>query len=182
MRDIEGIEQVLEALKPHWAEIEQDFDTANARFLELAAGDHEPVGKVLKAHLLVEHHLNEFLPSFFGFGEFHELRLSFAQKARMLPTVGSSAAFVRPGILQLNKIRNKFGHQLNYQIEFPEIQAILDILSIAREGHQFDTPIDAIEAFTPVACAFLQVPPKHLQDAFVNAFKNIRAAHQADFD
>jgi hypothetical protein len=54
MKDIEGIENVVQILKPHWPEIEADFERHNARFLELAATDHDAIGRVLRAHLIVE--------------------------------------------------------------------------------------------------------------------------------
>lgn len=179
MREIEGIEEAMNVLKPYWGEIEQDFDRNNSRFLALVATDHDVIGRVLRSHLVVENFLNSYLQGTFGFDDFDELRLTFAQKAKMLPAGKASAAFVRPGIIQLNKVRNKFGHELNHVIEFGEINAITQILDIARPSATFAAPIDAIEAFAPVACAFLSIPPKHLQEAFVEAFKNVHT-HMPD--
>lgn len=175
MREIEGIKEAMDILKPHWGEIEKDFQRHNARFLTLIATDHDVIGRVLRVHLVVENFLNNFLPSFFGIEDFEDLRLSFAQKAKMLPAGKSSASFVRPGIIQLNKVRNKFGHELNHVIQFGEINSITQILSIARPGVTFDAPVDAIDAFAPVACAFLSIPPKHLQEAFLKAFNDVRS-------
>jgi hypothetical protein len=175
MKDIEGIEHVLHVLEPHWSEIEEDFDRHNRRFLELAAADHDAIGRVLRAHLVIESFLNTSLVSCYGIEDISELKLSFFQKAKLLPTRDSSAAFVRPGILQLNSVRNKFGHRLNHEIERHEISAILEALAVARPGIDFTNPILAIEAFTPVACAFLSVPPPHLQQLFMEAFANVRS-------
>lgn len=174
MREIEGIEEAMRVLKPHWADIENDFQLNNMRFLELAATDHDIIGRVLRSHLVVENFLNSYLQETFGFDDFGELRLSFAQKAKMLPSAAVSAAFVRPGIIQLNKVRNKFGHALSHVIEFGEINSITEILGVARPNTLFAEPIEAIEAFAPIACAFLCVPPQHLQAAFVEAFKNVQ--------
>ncbi|WP_139111129.1 hypothetical protein [Stappia indica] len=173
MREIEGFEDAMRVLKPHWAEIECEFQKHNAHFLGLAATDHDVIGRVLRSHLVVESFLNSYLKKNFGFDNFDELRLSFSQKANMLPSSAGSAAFVRPGIIQLNKIRNKFGHTLKHVIKFGEINKITDILSISRPGTVFSVPVEAIEAFAPTACAFLAVPPRHLQDIFFEAFKNI---------
>lgn len=173
MREIEGIEEAMDVLKPYWGEIEQDFRRNNDRFLALIATDHDVIGRVLRSHLVVENFLNSYLQETFELEDFDELRLTFAQKAKMLPSSKASAAFVRPGIIQLNKVRNKFGHELNHVIEFGEINAITQVLDIARPSASFPAPIDAIEAFAPVACAFLSIPPKHLQEAFVEAFKHV---------
>ncbi|WP_281928545.1 hypothetical protein [Roseibium album] len=175
MRDIEGIDEAMEVLKPQWSEIEADFAQQNERYLAMAKTDHLTVGRVLRAHLIVENFMNSFLADFFEFEELDSLRLTFAQKAKMLPSRNSSAAFVRPGIIQLNAVRNKYAHRLDHTVEFPAIASIMDVLSVSRSSIGFSDPIDAIEAFAPVACAFLGVPPKHIQDLFIEAFSNVHS-------
>lgn len=174
MRDIEGIEQVLKVLKPHWKEIQADFDRHNARYLKLSEADHDAIGRVLRAHLIIESFMNSFLSSSLGLEDLEDLRLSFQQKAKLLPAGRSSAAFVRPGILQVNSVRNKFGHRLNHVVEMHEISAVREALTLARPNSKFADAVKAIEAFAPVACAFLSVPPKELQSIFVEAFAHIR--------
>lgn len=44
---------------------------------------------------------------------------------------------------------------------------------VKRFRGNFDSPVDAIEAFAPVPCAFLSIPPKHLQETFMEAFSHI---------
>ena len=175
MKDIDGIQDVLRVLEPHWDKIEADFNRQNERFLELAAVDHDMIGRVLRAHLIIENFLGEFLMGHYGIEDFSELRLTFSQKANLLPQFKSSAAFVRPGIIQLNAVRNKFGHRLNHTIESHEISAIYEVLQIARSGIQFPSQVEAIEAFVPIACAFLALPPPHLQQLFMEAFANVRS-------
>lgn len=175
MKDIEGIEKTLEVLKPHWAEIEADFARHNERFLKLASADHDAIGRILRAHLVVENFLDTYLTETFGIENIADVKLTFAQKAKLLPCRRNSAAFVRPGIIQLNAIRNKFGHRIHHEIQEQEVSAILEVLKVARPGTSFSTPIEAIEAFAPVACAFLSVPPRHLQQLFMEAFADVRS-------
>lgn len=175
MKDIEGIEEVLQILKPHWKDIQADFDRHNERFLELASTDHDAIGRVLRSHLVVEHFLNSYLAAHYDIDEFDELRLSFFQKAKLLPSRNTSAAYVRPGILQLNSVRNKFGHQTNHRIDGHEISAILQVLGVARSGTKFENSVEAIEAFAPVACAFLSLPDPPLRKLFAEAFANVRS-------
>ena len=85
MRDIEGIEAVVEKLKPHWAAIEQHFEHENSLFVDLISSAHDTLGHVLKCHLIVEHYLNRFLVSHFDIDNFDSVRLTFAQKAQLLP-------------------------------------------------------------------------------------------------
>ena len=173
MRDIEGIENVLAVLKPYWTEIHANFDAHNQRFLQLAGVDHDLIGRVLKAHLVIENFLNSYLSTHYGISDLADVKLTFYQKAKLLPDGASSTAFVKPGILQLNAVRNKFGHRLDLSVEPDQLSAIYEVLSIARSGAQFPSTIDAIEAFCPVACAFLSVPPPNLQKLFMEAFSHV---------
>lgn len=179
MRDIEGIDKVLAILEPHWADVQADFDTHNKLFLRLAETNHDLIGRVLKAHLIVENFLNSFLTAHYGVVELADVKLSFYQKAKLLPDFASSAAFVKPGILQLNSVRNKFGHTLEFEIERTHVSAIYEALSVARSGTEFPTAVDAIEAFCPVACAFLSVPPQNLQKLFIEAFSKVHVRNVA---
>jgi hypothetical protein len=49
-----------------------------------------------------------------------------------------------------------------------------EVLSVARRGATFAEPIEAIEAFTTVACTWLIVSPSDIQDAFKSAFASVR--------
>jgi hypothetical protein len=174
MSTIEGIDKALAVLEPHWAEIEADFDSSNARYLRLAAADHDAIGRVLRSHLLIEHYMNSFLENFYKLAAFDEARLSFYQKAILLPQHASPAAFVRSGILELNALRNKFGHRLNPTIAAEDIEAIKAVLSILGRKSEDTTPIAAIEVFTPVACTFLSIGSEHIQQLFSQAFAHVR--------
>lgn len=147
MRDIEGIERVVERLRPHMAEIEARFNQENARFIALIQRPHDVVGRLLKCHLIVEHYLERFLTEHFGLESVGDAKLNFFNKAMLLPSSASSAAFVRPGILKLNSIRNKAGHNLGAEPDFADLGPINEVLRIARPGVNFNSPIEAIEAF-----------------------------------
>lgn len=174
MRDIEGIERVVERLRPHMAEIAARFNQENARFIALIQRPHDVVGRLLKCHLIVEHYLERFLTEHFGLESIGDAKLNFFNKAMLIPTRASSAAFVRPGILKLNSIRNKAGHNLGGEPDFADLGPINEVLRIARPGVNFNSPIEAIEAFTTVACTWLIVPPKEHQQLFVDAFAEVR--------
>jgi hypothetical protein len=176
MSTIEGIDKAIAVLTPHWDEIQADFDRQNTRFLALATADHDAIGRVLRSHLVIENFMNSYLSEFYGISNFDEVRLSFYQKATLLPLQGSPAAFVRSGILQLNALRNKFGHRLQPQINPAEIEAIYSVLQISGRKVEDLAPVAAIETFTPVACTFLSVSTKRLQQLFAEAFSHVRLA------
>lgn len=176
MRDIEGIEKVVNRLRPHMAEIEARFNKENERFKALMNHPHDTIGWLLKSHLIVEHYLERYLAEFFGLFNIQEAKLGFYNKAMLLPTHASSAAFVRPGILRLNRLRNDVGHALGREPTFEDLGPIQEALRIAREGVVFASPIEAIEAFTTMACTWLIVPPSEHQQLFAEAFSEVRVS------
>jgi hypothetical protein len=177
MRDIEGIELVVDRLKRHWADIDAHFAEENGKFIRLFSQPHDVLGRLLKCHLIIEHYLERFLSEHYGIDDIATARLGFYNKASLIPSAASSAAFVKPGIMRLNKLRNMAGHQLGAEFSFEDLGAINKILDVARTNVRFEAPIDAIEAFTTIACTWLIVPPPHLQQLFSEAFAEVRVAH-----
>jgi len=176
MREIEGIERVIERLRPHMAEIEQRFNIENAHLISLIQHPHDIIGRLLKCHLIVEHYLERFLAEHYGLESVEDAKLNFFNKAMLLPTSSTSAAFVRPGILKLNSIRNKASHNLASEPSFADLGPITEVLQIARPAVAFSSPIEAIEAFTTVACTWLIVPTKQHQQLFAEAFADVRVS------
>lgn len=176
MRDIEGVDEAMRELDPHWDKISADFEARNQAFMALMGRDHVTLGRVLKCHLVVEHYIDQFLVHHLDGHDFQDARLTFHQKATLLPRRVSTAAFVRPGIIRLNKIRNGFGHRLDAMLEMEDLGPILEVLAIARKGTTFAEPADAIEAFTTVACTWLMVPNEELGEVMARAFAKIRMA------
>ena len=174
MREIEGIKHVVDYLRPHWPEIDAYFMSENAKFLKLMDKSSETIGRILKCHLIVENYLDRFLTTHYGIENYSNIHFSFYIKALMLPSKSSSAAFVKPGIIELNSIRNNYAHNLSTDISFRNNSPILEVLSIARPNKVFEKPIEAIEAFTTIACTWLIIPPPNLQKLFSVAFSKIR--------
>ena len=179
MRDIEGIEEVVAKLKPHFATVEQHFEQENRIFIGLISSAHDTLGRVLKCHLIVEHYVDRFLAAHFGIEDLHAARLSFAQKAALLPNEATAAALVKPGIVRLNRIRNGFCHSLGFKLPTQDLRPISTVLEIARPGTVFRSPMAVIEAFTTVACTFLIVPPPELQSIFSDAFSSVQVRADA---
>ena len=132
------------------------------------------MGRVLKCHLIVEHYIDRFLSAHYGIEDIDGVRLTFFQKAQLLPSQRTAASFVKPGVLGLNTIRNRFGHTLDTEIREQDLGAINEVLAIARRGVAFADAIQRLEAFTTVACTFLIVAPPKLQAVFMDAFSEVR--------
>lgn len=173
MRDIEGLEEAISELDRHWPKIKDYFNNENEKYLELLNRDSTKIGRVLKCHLIIEHYLDNYLSHYNKLENIQELRLSFHQKTLMLPTKGSSAAVVRPGIIEVNKVRNKYGHNINTEIVISDINAINQLLRIARPSSRIEDPIEMIEAFSTIACTWLIVSPPDIEVALQKIFSKI---------
>lgn len=173
MRDIEGLEEAIIELNKHWPNIQEYFNRENAKYIELINRDSSKIGRILKCHLIIENYMDNYLSHQNRIENIQILKLSFYQKALMLPTKGSSAAVVRPGILEVNKVRNKFGHNLNVDIVISELSAVDQLLKIARPASKIEDPIEMIESFSTIACTWLIVSPPEIEKALQNIFKTI---------
>ena len=176
MRKIEGIDEAVAKLKPHFATITEHFEHENRIFIGLISSPSDTLGRILKCHIVVEHYLERFLSTHFKIDNLGNARLSFAQKATLLPNEGSAAALIKPGVLQLNRIRNRFAHSLGAELSDQDLSEIHPVLGIARPGVAFGRPVEAIEGFTTVACTFLIVASPELQQILVEAFSSVRVS------
>lgn len=151
----EGQQIFLDLFAPIMDELTKEAQAEVDRFDAAFSADHNAIGRVLRVHLVIEQYMNEHIKSTYKIDNLEELRLSFAQKAKLLKDDHSPAAFVKAAILNVNSVRNKFSHTLTPKIEWGEVNNVTNVLKIARKGATYAEPIDAIEAFAPVACAFL---------------------------
>jgi hypothetical protein len=170
IHNLEAQQAILEAFAPIVDELTKEAQVEIARFDAAFSADHNTIGRVLKVHLVIEQYLNEHIRAKYKIENLEELRLSFAQKTLLLKDDLSPAAWVKGAIQNVNAVRNKFSHTLTPRIEWGAINNVIDVLKIARKGIIYKDPIDAIEAFAPVACAFLIEAPSskrtHLEQLF----------------
>jgi hypothetical protein len=151
----EGQQILLDMFAPIMDELTKEAQAEVDRFDAALSADHNAIGRVLRVHLVIEQYMNQHISLTYKIDNLEDLRLSFAQKAKLLKDDFSPAAFVKAAILNVNAVRNKFSHTLTPKIEWGEVNNVTNVLKIARKGAVYAEPIDAIEAFAPVACAFL---------------------------
>ncbi len=147
--------EILDLFAPIMDELKKEAQAEIDRFDAAFSADHNAIGRVLRVHLVIEQYMNEHIKTEYKIMNLEELKLSFSQKIKLLKDDLSAAAFVKQGIQNVNSVRNKFSHTLSPKIEWGAINNVTDVLKIARKDMVYAEPIDAIEAFAPVACAFL---------------------------
>lgn len=181
MKDISGIEEAIAELGQYWPQIQEFFEKENERYKKLFNRDTEHIGRILKCHLIIESYIDKYIAEHNKIENMKELRLSFYQKASLIPKNGTSTSVVRPGILQVNSIRNKFSHNMGVSIQDEDLSAINTVLAFARPETAQMSYVERIEAFTTVASTWLLVPPPELRDVFTRAFSKIETKDIKEF-
>lgn len=145
----------------------EDFSKGNLNWKRLDNVEFEKIGRVLACHLVIENYLNKLLelrlPDFI---DIDAANLNFNQKLKMLRN-DHSFAFVNfyQGITIINKIRNKYSHHIEAEIDSSEMGILKSILTdYANKINDKTSPpsnkdgvddITTIEAFTSAFCAFI---------------------------
>lgn len=155
----EAQKALLNLFAPIMDEMTKEAQTEIDRFDAAFSADHNAIGRILRVHLVIEQYMNEHIKAEYKIDNLEDLKLTFAQKTKLLNNGLSAAAFVKSAIQNVNSVRNKFSHTLTPKIDWGAISNVTDVLKIARNGAFYSEPIDAIEAFAPVACAFLSNAP-----------------------
>lgn len=70
-------------------------------------------------------------------------------------------------------------NKIDHSIEDHNLSAIYEVLRHSKPNVKFESQIEVTEGFAAVACAFLSVPPKDLQELFMEAFAEVRSFNPA---
>ena len=115
----------------------------------------ELIGRILRAHLFVEHYMTEYLGKTNPrLGDLSQARLSFSQKTELLEPSNLDLADIVPGIKRLNQIRNRLAHNLDVQVTEQDASYFLksERFVALRSGREQDNssgtePLDILEDF-----------------------------------
>src|SRR5258706_2169561 len=141
----------------------ENFSSTASDWKRLSGIEFEKVGRILICHLLIEHHINKLIelrgPSDF---DWDESRLTFSQKIKLMRKDHAFREFdFIKGIQIINKLRNKFAHSLEFEIQEKDVLPIVEIINEFRKKHSSDKPMDfehstiaTIEEFTGLFCAY----------------------------
>ena len=126
--------------------------------------DSGKIGRVLRAHLAVEHFITDYIRAKNpGLGSIDDVRLTFSQKVALLPTNDPAIGPLKPGLKRLNKIRNRIAHNLKVDVAQDDKTIFLGnaIFSAMRSerakrlGHTADDPLSVLEQFSKFAAGLL---------------------------
>ena len=126
--------------------------------------DTDLIGRLLRAHLAVEH----FMTACLGrrnprLGSLEAARLTFAQKLALLDDKDVILAAIRPGIKRLNELRNGLAHRPSRPLQDGDVEPLLAVgifralrEALAVPNAPSTEPIDIVEEFARFAAGMLQ--------------------------
>lgn len=135
--------------------LNEEMDSKLAKINEKWNQDIDAIGRILKAHLFVEHFITECLVSFNpSLGDVKEARLTFSQKLTLIEGYSEETKELSKGIKRLNKIRNQLAHRLAGTVTDQDKESLLSVLSfkalrneLAKPGEPSDDNLVVLEDF-----------------------------------
>lgn len=145
--------------------------------------DVEAIGRILRAHLFVEHFVTECLISFNpSLGDFEKARLTFAQKLVLIESHSPELQEIAVGIRRLNKIRNQLAHNLEACVTEQDKEVLLSVKTfralreaLAAPEKPSENSMDVLEDFAKHVGSRLAslADPESITLRFRKAFQEI---------
>ena len=168
---------------PHLAHevFSNEFGEMNRRWNQ----DTETIGRILRAHLYVEHYMNEYLRKANPrLGDISSVRLSFSQKVKLLDRNDPHIRHMISGIKHLNSIRNRIAHNLDVRVSEEDAEVFLKALPLKELRRQMqDTndsspePLQFLEDFATHAAHALSQQFSQFGAAFTRALNELSESH-----
>ncbi|ASN04266.1 hypothetical protein [Virgibacillus necropolis] len=116
-----------------WRDIRlKDWRESYEHFIELT-NDENMLIIVLRAHLYLEREINELLSKVSLNGKL--LEVQFSHKIDLVKSLGVVDEELIPPIGKLNKIRNQYAHDLEFEVTQKDYQDLLSTLSKKEKAH-----------------------------------------------
>lgn len=135
-----------------------DFEKELVAFEESWNKEHSTIGAVVRAHLLVEHHLHRFFKTAYPMmGNVRKARISFWKICHLLSYENSIVAFLLPGLLEFNELRNRMAHNLTKDLVEEDIKEIRNF--VTEHCHlkifKVSSPLELIDIYGRIAAGTL---------------------------
>lgn len=121
--------------------LNNDMDCKLAKINEKWNQNIDSIGRILRAHLFVEHFMTECLASFNpNLGDVNEARLTFAQKLALIEGYSLETIELSKGIRRLNKIRNQMAHNLAGMVTDQDKELFLSVTTFKALRNELAKP------------------------------------------
>ena len=175
--------ELLGGKQKFFAEADRELADVNGRWMQ----NVEVIGRILRAHLFVEHYLGEYLAKANPLlGALGQARVTFAQKVALLDASNHDIALILPGIKRLNQIRNRLAHNLDAQVTEEDAKVFMGserfaALRAARaaEEAQKNEPLEILEEFAKHVAMALTYEFSPMSRAIYQAIQEVHRARHA---
>jgi hypothetical protein len=149
--------------------------------------DTDRIGRVLRAHLAIEHFLTKNIEAANPrLGSIEDARLTFAQKVELADRDDRIVSVLLPGIRRLNQVRNRIAHKLQVDITTQDRDVFLSVAIFKESRNQGCTqlgkgssaPLDVLEDFAHFAAGLLHSATSATGAAFRQAFASVELLQQ----
>lgn len=164
------------------------LDKRYAEFTQVWDQDAERMGRILRAHLAVEHFVEIYLCSMNpNLGDVADARLSYSQKVDLLKAdENSMIAMILPGLRRLGTIRNRIAHRLQVDLtkEDEDVFLAIGLFKATRDvkhGNYLehpevkpiavDPPLAIVEEFAQFASGLLHAAADPDREVWAEAIK-----------
>ena len=130
-------------------------------------------GRIIKCHLISEIYIDRYLTDKLSLKNLSDVRLSYYQKVMLLPERNAASALFKPGLLTLNRLRNKFAHNLGATLSKSELSTMTTMLEMSEPPASTMNAIEMVEKFTTLSCTFLNPTPSEIEELFAEAMKHV---------
>lgn len=159
-------------------------------FEVLSERDEGIIGRILKAHLILEHYIDKYLDAAHPGISFEELKLNFSKKITIV-CFDKRNALLENGLKTINKIRNKIAHDFDPKITTEELESLGKYSNLVNEaaseiaGRAYQKPegYDYIESFVDFVCSWLAENVRNIQKRALNTgYKGLEEWWKKRFD
>ncbi len=146
---------ILDHFKQDFEANSRNFEDLNEVVTELFEKEEGTIGRVLKCHLIIEKHLNDLLEFHLGSKlNLEKARLSFKQKLTILEGISDEFFIYVKGINEINSLRNKIAHRLDYDINESNLDTCVTFAKFLAQNEGLKK-IEIVEIFSFNVCVLI---------------------------
>ncbi len=136
--------------------IDNERKKFNREFTDLLKQKTDEMTIVLKTHLILEYYIDKYIKvAYPTIQDPNKLRLSFSTKLRVIDNKQTAFGMYSTALVQFNALRNKFAHNLEYQIQEKDTSVIISVMDAWNDagGYERTRGCELIEQFVMWVCA-----------------------------
>ncbi|MBX2957786.1 MAG: hypothetical protein KF846_16595 [Cyclobacteriaceae bacterium] len=149
------MEEWAKHYKSNFKDIAKIYNNTREELDGLFEFKQDKVGRLLRCHLIIEHFIDRNLEFEINLTQNSEGSFRFLQKVILIENLNPGLKPILIGVREINKVRNRIAHQLNYTIRLstlPHVKKLVTSYSQTTNSKELIDPIDLIEIFTYLFC------------------------------